>query len=618
MFTRQALSVFAGYTANGQPRQIVPGESQVWGMELQEAVKALSNVSGTTFSVDTKAELDSDLAYGEGVIALVWQDDDSDNDGYWRKVGSSGSGSWVWRAPLPSGIIWGVDSGAGTANAIQVITRGRVSGYALIAFRLFEDTTSEPATVAFNGGAALTIKTNQGTNASALSAEMWVFGIIDEDDDSFRLLIDENISDLVAQAEAARDAAVEAADTVADGLDNRVRYDIAESRTNEEKERARSNLGLGSASILAASAIALLGVSPHFTVNVGVGVAARYALDVVQDITAPVIDNAIHHVANKPGLLATDIYSPQVPSGYYYADGIRSVMEVSDSSTVTHTSAFGAYYINKSVQGGSGGTEANAVGYFSLGIAAVDNSATWGLNTALNDNAVNGLATLTGRKLIGWEGDFQVNGASTVQGCALIIQGDGTPAGANAFTVNHQVSTTAKWQRAFVTGDGSCTVAAMVIGAAAVSGSNIASQAMLFSYFNGSGVAYQQKMQAVNGAFNFTSSAFTDGIYLAANNSNPVVGVTGASTNANLNLRAAGTGYVSIANSGTYFASTGELYIGSLKVLGARDTGWVSMTGTSNKATVYDVSTVTLAQLAARVAALQAALTSQGIIGPSP
>ncbi|MCF1452303.1 hypothetical protein ACQZ61_04055 [Agrobacterium vitis] len=259
MFTRQALSVFAGYTANGQPRQIVPGESQVWGMELQDAVKALSNVSGTTFSVDTKAELDADLAYGEGVIALVWQDDDSDNDGYWRKVGSSGSGSWVWRAPLPSGIIWGVDSGAGTANAIQVITRGRVSGYALIGFRLFEDTTSEPATVAFNGGAAFTIRTNQGTNASALSGGMWIFGIIDEDDDSFRLLIDENISDLVAQAEAARDAAVEAAESVADGLDNRVRYDISENRTEEEKEQARANIDAASE---AQGALAITAIQP--------------------------------------------------------------------------------------------------------------------------------------------------------------------------------------------------------------------------------------------------------------------------------------------------------------------------------------------------------------------
>ncbi|MVA44700.1 hypothetical protein GOZ83_06335 [Agrobacterium vitis] len=357
-------------------------------------------------------------------------------------------------------------------------------------------------------------------------------------------------------------------------------------------------------------------VSPNFTVNVGIGSTPRFTLDIVKNITAPIADSAIQHVANKSNLLATDIYAPQVPAGYYYADGIRSVMEVSDDSTVTHTSAFGAYYINKSVQGGSGGTEANAVGYFSLGIAAVNNSATWGLNTCLNDNTVNGLATLVGRKLIGWEGDFQVNGASTIQGAALIIQGDGTPAGANGITLSHQTTTTARWQRAFVTGDGSCSVAAMVVGANQVSGSNIGSQPVLFNYFNASGIEYQQKIQAVNGGFNFTSSALTDGIYLAASNSNPTIGITGSSASANLNIRAAGTGRITFANSTTYFASTGELCIGDTKVLGARDTGWVAMTGGGNKTTSYDVSSVTLVQLAGRVAQLQSVLTSQGIIGP--
>jgi hypothetical protein len=50
-------------------------------------------------------------------------------------------------------------------------------------------------------------------------------------------------------------------------------------------------------------------------------------------------------------------------------------------------------------------------------------------------------------------------------------------------------------------------------------------------------------------------------------------------------------------------------------VVGARNTGWGAMTGTTNKATVYDTSSVTLAQLAGRVMALQAALTTHGLIG---
>lgn len=55
--------------------------------------------------------------------------------------------------------------------------------------------------------------------------------------------------------------------------------------------------------------------------------------------------------------------------------------------------------------------------------------------------------------------------------------------------------------------------------------------------------------------------------------------------------------------------------INGTAVVGARNTGWGAMTGSSNKATVYDTSTVTLAQLAGRVMALQAALTTHGLIG---
>lgn len=62
--------------------------------------------------------------------------------------------------------------------------------------------------------------------------------------------------------------------------------------------------------------------------------------------------------------------------------------------------------------------------------------------------------------------------------------------------------------------------------------------------------------------------------------------------------------------------SSGKEYrVNSVKVVGGRDTGWAAMTGTTNKATVYDTSTVTLAQLAGRVMALQAALTTHGLIG---
>jgi len=62
-------------------------------------------------------------------------------------------------------------------------------------------------------------------------------------------------------------------------------------------------------------------------------------------------------------------------------------------------------------------------------------------------------------------------------------------------------------------------------------------------------------------------------------------------------------------------ASTRVLKVNGTQVIGARDTGWTAMTGSSNKATAYDTSTITLAQLAGRVMELQAALTAHGVIG---
>lgn len=59
-----------------------------------------------------------------------------------------------------------------------------------------------------------------------------------------------------------------------------------------------------------------------------------------------------------------------------------------------------------------------------------------------------------------------------------------------------------------------------------------------------------------------------------------------------------------------------SLLVGGSKVVGTRVTGYTNaMTGAANRATAYDVATVTLAQLAGRVKALQDDLTTHGLIG---
>lgn len=58
-----------------------------------------------------------------------------------------------------------------------------------------------------------------------------------------------------------------------------------------------------------------------------------------------------------------------------------------------------------------------------------------------------------------------------------------------------------------------------------------------------------------------------------------------------------------------------ELRVAGTKVVTKRETGWTAMTGSSDKSTAYATGSVTLAQLAGRVMALQAALTTHGLIG---
>ncbi|WP_164850776.1 hypothetical protein [Sinorhizobium meliloti] len=102
-------------------------------------------------------------------------------------------------------------STAGTANAIQATTSLPVSGSALIWMNVFEANTASPVTVSFNGGTALTIKTNSGNDVAVggLTTGMIVLGIVSGS--TFRLVSDQASSAIIAQAEAAQAAAAASA-----------------------------------------------------------------------------------------------------------------------------------------------------------------------------------------------------------------------------------------------------------------------------------------------------------------------------------------------------------------------------------------------------------------------
>lgn len=81
--------------------------------ESEIAALAASQSAGV-IGYATKAELDADLDHDEHTVAYVTNDANPANNGTYRKVGASGSGSWVqssrgWSAQDVAGLIGGAD-----------------------------------------------------------------------------------------------------------------------------------------------------------------------------------------------------------------------------------------------------------------------------------------------------------------------------------------------------------------------------------------------------------------------------------------------------------------------------------------------------------------------------
>lgn len=214
IFSKLAQLIFAPLDENGNPRSVSNQDMQVWGTEVERVTSLFISSGGLIYS--SRPALEADLAHGANSMAWVIGDPVAANNGIYGKVGASGAGSWTKRGDLPFSFIIATDAGAGTANAIQATTSTPVSESALIWMNIFEVNTASPVTVSFNGGSALTIKTNSGNNIAAggLTAGMIVIGIVSGT--TFRLLSDQASAAIVAAAEAAQAAAEAAAASIND------------------------------------------------------------------------------------------------------------------------------------------------------------------------------------------------------------------------------------------------------------------------------------------------------------------------------------------------------------------------------------------------------------------
>ncbi|MGO8282182.1 hypothetical protein ACC795_12275 [Rhizobium ruizarguesonis] len=204
-----AATVYRDYVTDGIPssgnNKVRKAEIRILLTGYESIITAFTSNGGLIYS--TKAAIDADLAHAAPAMAWVIGDATVANNGVYGKVGASGTGSWTRRSDLPFSFIIGSDAGAGTPNAIQATTAIPVSGSALVVTNVFEANVGSPVTISFNGGTALTIKSNSGNDivSGGLTAGMLLFGFVSGA--TFRLISDQASAAIVAAAEAAASAA---------------------------------------------------------------------------------------------------------------------------------------------------------------------------------------------------------------------------------------------------------------------------------------------------------------------------------------------------------------------------------------------------------------------------
>lgn len=217
LFTKLGNEIASPIDAAGNPRAVENVDMQRWMTEVERAMLSFQAGGGIIFP--DKATMDGTLTYAANQMAWVMGDATAGNNGIYRKVGASGSGSWVRLGDLPFSFIMATNAGAGTPDAIVATSSLPVpaaDGAALISLNITTDNTGSPVTVTFNGGPVLTIKTMSGNDVapSGLRAGMIVTGF--KAGSTFRMITDQASAAIQAAAEAAQ-AAAEAAAAAAGG-----------------------------------------------------------------------------------------------------------------------------------------------------------------------------------------------------------------------------------------------------------------------------------------------------------------------------------------------------------------------------------------------------------------
>lgn len=205
LFTKLANAIFSPVDASGAPRPVQNIDVQVWGSEVERILAAYQAGGGIVFpDLDTA---NASLAYNANQMAWVMGDPVPANNGVYRKIGASGSGSWARLGDLPISMIRLDNAGAGTADAIiaePMLPLPTTPGAALLTVNILAANTGS---VTLNGKP---LRTNSGNEIAPGGLTAGSIHAFLDLGDHFRLLSDQASAAIVAAAEAARDAAMSA------------------------------------------------------------------------------------------------------------------------------------------------------------------------------------------------------------------------------------------------------------------------------------------------------------------------------------------------------------------------------------------------------------------------
>ena len=205
LFTKLGNEIASPVDAAGNPRAVENVDMQRWMTEVERATLAFQAGGGIIFP--DLATANASLAYNANQMAWVMGDPTPANNGVYRKIGASGSGSWARLGDLPISMIRLDNAGAGTADAIiaePMLPLPTTPGAALLTVNILAANTGN---VTLNGKP---LRTNSGNEIAPGGLTAGSIHAFLDLGDHFRLLSDQASAAIVAAAEAARDAAMSA------------------------------------------------------------------------------------------------------------------------------------------------------------------------------------------------------------------------------------------------------------------------------------------------------------------------------------------------------------------------------------------------------------------------